>query len=143
MFHGLSMIVSFVFQMDVTGTLVTDHMELEHHLCRSQSGLLSFTLLLLGLVDLSLSLGEASLELLDRLATLLVEQVFVGERDSDSGEETDASGDADPSENFGRGVHRGVSFRCDEMLVTCVAFEHDATSVFLIYFVRVSLAPVS
>lgn len=60
--------------------------------------LLPFTPLSLGLVDLSLSLGEASLELLDRLATLLVEQVFVGERDSDSGEETDASRYEDPDE---------------------------------------------
>ena len=41
MFHGLSMTVSFAVQMDVTGMLVTDHMELEHHLCRSQSGLRS------------------------------------------------------------------------------------------------------
>ena len=53
---------------------------------------------LLGLVDLSLSLGEPSLELLDRLTALLVEQVFVGERDSDSGEETDASRDEDPGQ---------------------------------------------
>jgi len=60
--------------------------------------LLSFTLLLLGLVALSLSLGEPSLELLDRLTALLVEQVFVGERDSDSGEETDASRDEDPGQ---------------------------------------------
>lgn len=60
--------------------------------------LLSFTFLLLGLVDLSLSLGEPSLELLDGLTALFVEQVFVGERDSDSGEETDASGDADTRE---------------------------------------------
>jgi len=47
---------------------------------------------------LSLSLGETSLEPLNRLATLLVEQVFVGERDSDSGEETDASRYEDPDE---------------------------------------------
>ena len=47
---------------------------------------------------LSLSLSKLSLELLDRLTALLIEQVFVRERDSDSGEETDASRDEDPDE---------------------------------------------
>lgn len=82
---------------------------------------------------------EASLELLDGLATLLVEQVFVRERDSDSGEETDASGDADSSENFGRGVHRVSPFVVMVVLLAALlAREH--TFLFGMGFFHMAIA---